>query len=95
MPGVYPAPIYETLMGLVLFGILWALRKHPFQAGWLFALYLLLCGAERLAIERIRVNSVVHILGIAATQAEIVSVVLAVFGILGLAMLSSRRMAGA
>jgi len=90
-PGVYPTPIYETLMGLVFFGILWGLRKHPFQAGWLFALYLLLCGVERFSIELIRANSVVHILGIAATQAEIISVVLIVFGILGLAMLSSRR----
>src|SRR5712692_947899 len=55
-PGVYPTPIYETLMGLVFFGILWGLRKHPFQAGRLFALYLLLCGVERFSIELIRVK---------------------------------------
>lgn len=83
-PGVYPTSIYETIMGCLIFGILWGLRKHPFQSGWLFALYLLLSGAERFFIEQIRVNTVTNIFGVAATQAEIISSVLMLFGILGL-----------
>ncbi len=89
-PGVYPAPVFETLMALAGFAVLWSVRKHPFRAGWLFALYLLLGGAERLLIERIRVNPVFHVLGVSATQAEIVSVVLIVLGIAGLASLSRK-----
>lgn len=90
-PGVYPTPIYETLMGLTIFGILWGVRKHPFQAGWLFVLYLLFSGVERFSIELIRANSVVHILGIAASQAQIISGVMIILGVLGLTMLGSRR----
>jgi phosphatidylglycerol:prolipoprotein diacylglycerol transferase len=89
-PGVYPTPIYETLMCLALFAALWAVRKHPFRPGWLFALYLLLCGLERLAIEPIRINPRAHFLGIAATQAEFLAAALAIVGAAGLVALSRR-----
>lgn len=89
-PGVYPTPIYETLLCLLLFAVLWAVRKHPFRPGWLFALYLLLCGLERLLIEPIRINPRAHFLGIAATQAEIIAAAVAVLGAAGLVALSRR-----
>jgi phosphatidylglycerol:prolipoprotein diacylglycerol transferase len=87
-PGVYPTPLYETAMGLALFGLLWGVRKHPFRDGWLFALYLVLCALERLLIEPLRVNERVHLLGVAATQAQIISVVLLALGAMGLALAS-------
>ncbi|HEY4214757.1 MAG TPA: prolipoprotein diacylglyceryl transferase [Steroidobacteraceae bacterium] len=90
-PGVYPTPLYEIVMGLGAFALLWALRKHPFRRGWLFALYLLLCGLERLAIETIRVNPRVHVSGLDLTQAQILSALLVVVGLAGLAVLSRRR----
>jgi phosphatidylglycerol:prolipoprotein diacylglycerol transferase len=83
-PGVYPTPIYETLMSLIVFAILWSVRRHPHRAGWLFALFLLLCGIERFLIELIRVNAHIRLLGIEATQAEIVSVLFMVAGAAGL-----------
>lgn len=89
-PGVYPAPVYETAMALLLFALLWALRRHPFRKGWLFALYLVLAGAERLLIEQIRVNPVLDFMGLRATQAEMVSAVFIALGLLGLAMLRRR-----
>jgi phosphatidylglycerol:prolipoprotein diacylglycerol transferase len=89
-PGVYPTPIYETAMSLLGFGILWACRKHPFRAGWLFALYLFLCGLERLTIEQIRVNPTFTVFGIHATQAEIISVVLVAVGVFGIFLLGRR-----
>jgi len=88
-PGVYPTPIYETVMALVGFAILWSARKHRFRPGWLFALYLLLSGVERLLIERIRVNPVFQVFGVSATQAELVSVVFIFVGAVGLVMLSN------
>lgn len=90
-PGVYPTPIYETVMALACFAVLWAVRKHPFKAGWLFSVYLLLAGAERLLIEQIRVNPVLHVGPVRATQAEMIAVVLMLGGALGLALLSRRR----
>jgi len=89
-PGVYPTPIYEALLALAAFGVLWSARKHPYRSGWLFALYLVLSGAERFLIELIRVNPPVDILGVAATQAQIISVVLVALGLLGLALLTGR-----
>lgn len=93
-PGVYPTPMYETAMGLACFGVLWALRRHPFQAGWLFSLYLLMAGAERLLIEQIRVNPVLHIGAIDATQAEMIAAALIACGLAGLALLSRRAKPG-
>lgn len=89
-PGVYPTPIYETLMGLACFAALWALRKHPYQTGWLFSVYLLMAGLERLLIEQIRVNPVLEVAGVHATQAEMIAVALAVSGLAGIALLGRR-----
>jgi phosphatidylglycerol---prolipoprotein diacylglyceryl transferase len=90
-PGVYPTPLYETLMCLLAFAILWCVRKHPFKAGWLFSLYLVLVGVERLLIEQIRVNTTISLFGMAITQAEIISVALVAMGVGGIAFLSRRR----
>lgn len=94
-PGVYPTSIYEMVMGLACFAVLWALRKHPFKTGWLFSVYLLMAGVERFLIEQIRVNPVFDIAGIAATQAEIIAFVLVVMGVAGMALLGRRAGAGA
>lgn len=90
-PGVYPTPMYETVMGLACFALLWTLRKHPFKTGWLFSVYLLLAGVERLLIEQIRVNPVFDLGGVLATQAEMVSVALIVCGVVGMAVLGRRH----
>ncbi|MES2742837.1 MAG: prolipoprotein diacylglyceryl transferase [Pseudomonadota bacterium] len=89
-PGVYPAPLYETLMGLACFVLLWSVRKHRHAKGWLFSLYLLLAGAERLLIEQVRVNPVFDIGLTRATQAEIIATALIAFGGVGLALLWRR-----
>lgn len=94
LPGVYPTPIYETLMSLMVFAILWRLRRHPYRAGWLFALFMVLCGIERFAIELIRVNASVSFFGIEATQAEIVSVMFFLGGVAGLFLLREQRRDG-
>jgi phosphatidylglycerol:prolipoprotein diacylglycerol transferase len=93
-PGVYPAPMYETAMALACFALLWALRRHPFRTGWLFSVYLVLAGAERLLIEQIRVNPVLDVFGVRATQAEMIAVVLIVLGIAGMAFLGQRPIDG-
>ena len=81
---VYPTPIYEFVASVIIFAILWSLRKHPFMAGWLFSLYLVFNGIERFFIEKIRVNNVFEIFGLEVTQAEVISVSLILLGVLGL-----------
>ena len=81
---VWPTPFYETIMCLILFGVLWSLRKRITIPGVLFSLYLVLNGIERFLIEKIRVNSVYHIFGREITQAEIISSCLILIGIIGM-----------
>lgn len=79
---VYPTPLYEIIMGLIIFGILWALRKKVTVPGRLFAIYLMFNGAERFLIELIRVNTRYSFLGLNPTQAEIISLSLILAGII-------------
>ncbi len=89
--GVYPTSVYEFGMCLVLFGILWSLRKHPFKSGWLFSLTLIFFGVERFLIEQIRVNEKFDLFGMDVTQAEVISVLLIIVGAVGLARTTKRR----
>ncbi len=88
--GVYPTMLYETAMALALFGVLWALRTHPFRAGWLFMLYLVFNGVERFLIEQIRVNNTFDVLGLTVTQAEVIAVAITLAGVAGLAWRTRR-----
>ena len=79
---VFPTPIYETLMALAIFGILWATRKKIKISGILASIYLMFNGMERFLIEKIRVNEKMDFLGMKLTQAEIISSFLFLAGLL-------------
>lgn len=79
---VYPTAFFETLMCLLLFGVLWFSRKKIQLPGRLFAFYLVLNGMERFLIEKIRVNTRYSIFGFHPTQAELISSLLVITGIL-------------
>lgn len=82
---VHPTPVYETLaMGLIALA-LWQLRDK-LRPGGVFALYLVLGGAERLLIEFIRRNEDV---AIGLTQAQLISVAMVLGGLYWLARLRS------
>jgi phosphatidylglycerol---prolipoprotein diacylglyceryl transferase len=84
---VHPTPVYETLaMGLVAW-LLWSWRDR-FRPGLLFALYLVLSGAERFLVEFVRRNDEV-LAGLTAAQLE--SVALVLVGSLWLALAGRRR----
>ncbi len=78
---VFPTPFYETLVCLILFFILWSYRKKFTVPGTLFAFYLIINGIERFLVEKIRVNSKYDIFGWHPTQAEIISSLLVISGI--------------
>ena len=83
-PGVYPTPLYEFSAAIVLFGVLWWFRSCRARPGFVFSLYLLLAGFERLLIEKVRINVDHDIFGYALTQAEAISMLVVVSGLLGI-----------
>lgn len=76
----YPTPFYETLMGIGIFLILWAIRKRMKYAGLVTGIYMVLIGIERFAIEKIRVNTHYSLGGLQFTQAELISTLLVLGG---------------
>ncbi len=82
--AVFPTPIYETTICTFLFGVLWFLRKRIHIPGILFSLFLIMNGIERFFIEKIRVNNKFDLLGIRVTQAEVISTVLVIIGLIGI-----------
>ena len=78
---VFPTSFYETVICLLLFGVLWALRKKLKIPGTLFAIYLMFNGIERFFIEKIRVNTRLNIFGFHPTQAEVISTLLFLAGV--------------
>ena len=81
-PPVFPTPLYEIIIALLLFAFLWSIRKKIKITGRLFAIYLIVNGIERFFIEHIRVNTKYDIFGFHPTQAEIISSCLIIFGII-------------
>ncbi len=73
---VHPTPVYEAIAVSAIAYVLWRLRD-AFTVGMLFALYLVLTGAERFLIEFIRRNDEVF-LGL--TQPQVISAVMVVAG---------------
>lgn len=91
-PGVkvHPTPIYEFLQGLLVFGILWSLRKKKLAPGTLAWLYLVLAGLMRFIVEFWRINPRVD-LGL--SEAQLISLALIAIGLLLLALRPVRQTA--
>ncbi|MCQ2973363.1 MAG: prolipoprotein diacylglyceryl transferase [Bacteroidales bacterium] len=78
--SVYPTSLYESLMMLIIFGIIFCIRKKIKFPGMLLGIYLSLQGIERLLIEQIRVNNKFNILGMEVTQAQMIATGLLISG---------------
>jgi phosphatidylglycerol:prolipoprotein diacylglycerol transferase len=75
---LHPTPIYEFLVALLIFSILWKLRKSDWVQGRLFMVYLILSGIARLLVEFIRLNPRL-IFGL--SEAQLISVGLILVGV--------------
>jgi len=86
-PGVlvHPTPIYEFIQGVLVFGILWGLRKKGYAPGTLAWLYLILAGLSRFVVEFWRINPAV---GLGFSEAQWFSCGLMVAGLF---LLGTRR----
>lgn len=78
--SVFPTPIYEAIVCILLFGVLWMIRKRFTRPLQMFGTYLIMVGAERFCVELIRVNYKYDWGFIHPTQAEILSVLLVIGG---------------
>ncbi|WPQ62090.1 prolipoprotein diacylglyceryl transferase [Chitinophaga sancti] len=78
--SVYPTALYEIIACLLLFALLWSIRKKIRVPGMVFGIYLILNGVERFFIEKIRVNTKYDIFGFHPTQAEIISTLMVIGG---------------
>jgi phosphatidylglycerol:prolipoprotein diacylglycerol transferase len=76
---VYPTSLYEAVTCLLLFALLWGLRKRISTPGLLFALFAMLVGLERFFIEFIKVNIRYTSLGL--SQAQFISLALVLTGL--------------
>jgi phosphatidylglycerol---prolipoprotein diacylglyceryl transferase len=77
---LHPTPVYEFLLMLLIFWILWKLRKKDWADGRLFMLYFIFAGIERFSIEFIRLNDRL-LFGL--TEAQLISVLLILIGAAG------------
>ncbi|HVN49155.1 MAG TPA: prolipoprotein diacylglyceryl transferase [Bacteroidota bacterium] len=76
----HPTPIYELIICVVMFFILWRLRKNIQPVGKLFMLYLVLAGLERFSIEFLRIN---QRLLFGLSEAQLIAIVLIAVGSIG------------
>ena len=90
---VFPSPLYESIVCIFLFFILWKMRKKISVPGVLFCWYLIFNGIERFLIENIRINSKYHLAGIDFSQAQLISILLIVGGVIGIIYLRKKARA--
>ncbi len=77
---VHPTQIYETIIMVGVFLLLWNLRKIPAPIGWLASVGFIFMGLERFLIEFIRVTTPSSIPGL--TVAQLMSLGIIVIGII-------------
>jgi len=88
---VYPTSFYETTIMLLVFILLWSLRKKIKIPGILFSMYLIFAGLERFFIEFIRVTNKYDIFGLKLTQGQIISILLIITGIVFIAIILKHK----
>ena len=87
-PGVrvHPAPVYETILYLGVFTILWSMRKTSYPPGRLIYWYLVLAGGARFFVEFVRINPRVFYM---FSEAQLIAFAMVVVG--GIALILTRE----
>ncbi len=88
---VFPTPFYETILMTVAFIVLYSIRKKIKIPGLLFTIYFIIAGIERFVIEHIRVNNLYDVFGYKFTQAELLSSLMVISGLIMAVILFKRK----
>ncbi len=75
---VHPTQIYDTISMVILFIVLWSIRKKAFPIGWMTAVTLMALGTQRFMVEFLRSTTPSFVPGL--SQAQVISIVLVVVG---------------
>lgn len=89
---VHPTQIYEIGLSVVIFLILWQLRSHRHRLGFVWMVWMILAGAERLLVEVVRVKDD-RFFG-PMTLAQVLSLALITAGIIGVSRTWRAKEAG-
>ncbi len=89
-PSVYPTPIYEIIISLILFAFIWAIRKKIKTPGRLFFIYLFVSAFARFFVEIIRVNPRYELFGLNWSMSQAISALLVIVGIIGMLKLGRK-----
>jgi phosphatidylglycerol---prolipoprotein diacylglyceryl transferase len=84
--AVHPTQLYEVGMSMIMFAIIWRMRKHEHAEGWLFGVYCVLAGIERFVVEFFRAKDDTLSVGLTIAQMIALSAI-----VLGVALLWTRR----
>ena len=76
---VHPTPLYDTILLVTLFFILWSLRKKNFKPGTFFGIFGIFMGLERFVTEFWRTDPK-YILGF-LSEAQLISILLFLSGV--------------
>ena len=88
--SLHPTPVYELLICALFFGILWKYRSRMRDEGTMFFWYLIAAGVERFSVEFLRLNPL-YFGGL--SEAQLISIVLIIAGIIGLRFNQSQKAA--
>lgn len=69
-PGqaLHPTQLYEMVFNLIIFGILWSVRKKVKTKGNLFLLYIMLYSTGRIFVEHFRADKLTYLGNVSAAQ---------------------------
>ena len=87
---VYPTPIWEATISILILIVLWSIRKKIKVAGMLFFIYLILNGIARFFIEGIRINERYDVAGYQLSLSQFIGVGFIIAGILGVVYLRKK-----
>ncbi|MBI4535013.1 MAG: prolipoprotein diacylglyceryl transferase [Ignavibacteriae bacterium] len=85
---LHPTPVYETLLGVLGFGVLRYLRRRDYPDGKIFAIYLMLSSIFRFSIEFLRLNPRL-LFGL--SEAQLIAIVLFFAGLVWTLAISRKR----
>jgi phosphatidylglycerol:prolipoprotein diacylglycerol transferase len=79
---VHPTQLYEVGISTLVFFILWRMRDHGHQKGWLFMVWLVFAGFERFLVEFLRAKDD-RFFGV-LTLAQVISLTIVAVGVWGI-----------